>query len=295
MVESRVTILTATFNREQLLERLYKSIINQTFKNVEWLIIDDGSTDATEKLILQFIQEGLIEIRYFKQTNQGKHVALNYGFDQNRNSLLIIIDSDDEFTPFGLEALVNCWEEQDEKSTIVAIIGNDVDRDGKIIGKKVHKKSLKCTYKDFVQKYRISGDKAFLWNFEVLNKYRFPVFHEEKFISEISLWEKFSSYLIVYVSINVFIVEYLSTGLSTNSLKLRVNNIKGTLYCYSNSLRSSDTFFFRNRNLINLIRFSIHNNESFTDIIKKNSFKFSSVILYGLSYFLYLMDKKHLK
>lgn len=295
MVESRVTILTATFNREQLLKRLYKSIINQTYKNVEWLIIDDGSTDATENLILKFIQEGFLEIKYYKQKNQGKHVALNYGFDQNKNKLLIIIDSDDEFTHNGLEALVNCWQEQVDKAKIAAIIGNDVDRDGKIIGKKVHYKNLKCTYKDFAQKYRISGDKAILWNFEILNKHRFQVFHDEKFISEISLWEKFSSYLIVYVSINVFIVEYLSNGLSTNSLRLRVNNIKGTLYCYTNSLRNSDTLFFRNKNLINLIRFSIHNKESFIDIIKKSPLKFSSVILYGFSYFLYLKDKKHLK
>ncbi len=295
MVESRVTILTATFNREQLLKRLYKSILNQSFKNIEWLIIDDGSTDETEKLILEFIQEELLEIRYFKQTNQGKHVALNYGFDQNKNRLLIIIDSDDEFTPNGLETLVNCWQEQVDKQKIAAIIGNDIDRDGKIIGKSANNKILKCTYKEFVQKYRINGDKAFLWNFEILKRYRFPVFYEEKFISEISLWEKFSSYLIVYVNFNVFKVEYLPTGLSTNSLRLRVNNIKGTLYCYSNSLRNSDTFFFRNKNLINLIRFSIHNNESFTDIVKNNPFKLSSVILYGLSYFLYLMDKRQLR
>ncbi len=294
-MEYRVTILTATYNRSHLLKRLYLSIISQSYKDIEWLVIDDGSTDDTEDLIQQLILEKAIEIKYYKQSNKGKHIALNYGFNLNNNSLLIIIDSDDEFTPYGLGALIACWKCQKEKSSVAAIVGNDINRDGKIIGKRLRKESLKCTYRDFVQKYRISGDKAFLWNFEILNQFRFPEFSGEKFISEIALWEKLNSYFLVYLNTDVFKVEYLTTGLSSNSLKLRVSNIQGTLYCYSNSLVNSSTFYFRYKNLINLMRFSIHNNESLRDIIKKTPNKFDGILLYSISYILYFLDKNHLK
>lgn len=68
-----VTIFTPTYNRAYIIGKLYGSLLEQTDRNFEWLIVDDGSTDNTRELIGSFIREDRISIRYFRQENGGKH------------------------------------------------------------------------------------------------------------------------------------------------------------------------------------------------------------------------------
>lgn len=53
----KFTVFTPTFNRKELLEKLYKSLQKQTFKDFEWLIVDDGSTDGTKEKVEEFLSE----------------------------------------------------------------------------------------------------------------------------------------------------------------------------------------------------------------------------------------------
>ena len=68
-----LSIFTPTYNRRNKLEQLYRSLKNQIDDECEWIIVDDGSTDATEKVILQFCNESVCNIRYIKKENGGKH------------------------------------------------------------------------------------------------------------------------------------------------------------------------------------------------------------------------------
>ena len=93
--EKIVTILTPTYNRGELLPRLYGSLLQQTQKNFEWLIVDDGSTDGTEKAISSWMMERSLSIRYIRKENGGKHTALNRGIREIETPLTFIVDSDD--------------------------------------------------------------------------------------------------------------------------------------------------------------------------------------------------------
>ena len=62
-----LSIITPTYNRAYIIGECYKSLVKQTLKDFEWIVIDDGSTDDTEQLISSFIKEGLIDIKYFKK------------------------------------------------------------------------------------------------------------------------------------------------------------------------------------------------------------------------------------
>ena len=72
-----ITIFTPTYNREEVLQRLYTSLKKQTNKQFIWLVIDDGSTDNTETVVRQWMAEKKIEIKYVKQKNVGKSLAHN--------------------------------------------------------------------------------------------------------------------------------------------------------------------------------------------------------------------------
>ncbi|MBQ7385547.1 MAG: glycosyltransferase family 2 protein [Ruminococcus sp.] len=78
MYKRRITVFTPTYNRAYIISNLYNSIKKQTFKNFEWLVVDDGSTDNTEDLFKKWQHEDNdFVIRYYKTVNGGKHRAIN--------------------------------------------------------------------------------------------------------------------------------------------------------------------------------------------------------------------------
>lgn len=74
------TVFTPTYNRAYILPKLYQSLREQTCKDFEWMIVDDGSTDDTGKLVAQWEdQNNGFDIHYYKIQNGGKPRAINFG------------------------------------------------------------------------------------------------------------------------------------------------------------------------------------------------------------------------
>jgi len=87
----KITLFTPTYNRAYILETLYRSIQRQTFRDFEWLVIDDGSSDNTEELVRSWMNDGNdFPIRYYKQPNGGKCRAINRGLDLAEGELFFI-------------------------------------------------------------------------------------------------------------------------------------------------------------------------------------------------------------
>ena len=74
--DSKITVITPTYNRAHTLNRVYESLKKQVFKNFVWIIMDDGSTDNTQELVNKFSNENLIEIRYFQDKNRHKFITI---------------------------------------------------------------------------------------------------------------------------------------------------------------------------------------------------------------------------
>lgn len=103
----RFTVLTPTYNRSHLLSRAFNSLCAQTFRDFEWLIVDDGSTDDTEKLVR--LWKAFFPIRYFWKPNGGLHTALNFGVACAQGEFITELDSDDECIPTALERFDHHW------------------------------------------------------------------------------------------------------------------------------------------------------------------------------------------
>ena len=92
------TVFTPTYNRAHTLRVVFESLLNQTFKAIngnpvfEWLVIDDGSTDETDRLVSRFQKEADFPIRYYYQDNSGKHVAMNKGVQLAQGALFLPAD-----------------------------------------------------------------------------------------------------------------------------------------------------------------------------------------------------------
>ena len=98
------TIFTPTYNRRQLIDNLYQSLLAQSNKSFEWLVVDDGSTDDSEEYFSKLLSKPQpFTIRYIKQENGGKHRAINRGVQNANGELFFIVDSDDTLLPNTIE------------------------------------------------------------------------------------------------------------------------------------------------------------------------------------------------
>ena len=144
----KISILTPTYNRANIIGNLYKSILKNIEKNkevqsniqVQWLIMDDGSTDNTKDVIDSYIKENRFEIQYHKQENQGKMSAINNVINYSDGNLIIECDSDDTFSDKAFYDILQVYNETKEKKDLYGLCFLKYDSNGNNIGKLFQKK-----------------------------------------------------------------------------------------------------------------------------------------------------------
>ena len=110
MEQPYFTIFTAVYNKANHINKVFKGVRDQIFKDFEWIIVNDGSTDNSAALIKLFINENPeIRIKYFEQVNSGKHIAWNNAMKMAEGKLIIPVDADDYFLPESLEFFYEKW------------------------------------------------------------------------------------------------------------------------------------------------------------------------------------------
>lgn len=100
-----VTVIVTAFNRAGLLGRALDSIVAQTHKNTQIVVVDDGSTDHFEQVIRHYVDIGIEVIRH--PVNRGVLAAKNTGLDHIKGDWFTFLDSDDEMTPDALTEMLN--------------------------------------------------------------------------------------------------------------------------------------------------------------------------------------------
>ena len=91
----KISVIIPVWNREDKIINCLKSIEKQTFKDIEVIIIDDGSTDNTVSIIKDYINGSLLDIRLFQIDHSGVSIARNYGIDKCSGEYIFFLDSDD--------------------------------------------------------------------------------------------------------------------------------------------------------------------------------------------------------
>jgi glycosyltransferase involved in cell wall biosynthesis len=101
-----VSVIIPSYNVEKFISRTLKSVINQTYNNLEIIVVDDGSKDNTVAVI-KYYKNIDSRIRLFTQSNQGVSVARNIGLDNARGEFIAFLDSDDFWDPQFIEVMVS--------------------------------------------------------------------------------------------------------------------------------------------------------------------------------------------
>lgn len=104
-----VSVIVPTYNRAHVLPRTLQSVLAQTYPYFELLVIDDGSTDDTPRVMQPFLARDP-RVRYRMQPNGGVSAARNHGLREARGAYIAFLDSDDEWLPRKLEKQIGLFE-----------------------------------------------------------------------------------------------------------------------------------------------------------------------------------------
>lgn len=105
-MKSKISIVVPIYNTEKYLSNCIDSIINQTYQNLEIILIDDGSTDNSGKIADNYAKKDK-RVKVFHQKNQGQSAARNLGIKKATGDFISFIDSDDEIMPTFIENLAS--------------------------------------------------------------------------------------------------------------------------------------------------------------------------------------------
>ena len=223
-----LTIFTPTYNRKDLLKRVYDSLLVQTVKDFEWLIVDDGSTDDTDSVVREWIMENRITIRYFYRENGGKMRAHNVGVRLAKGEIFTCLDSDDYLVETAVEELVHCYnvnkDRQYEEKRVAGVVAHKGETADKLLGDcEFPDCELSTLYGLYLKGFK--GETTLLYETRVLRQYPFPEIDGEKYVPEDYVYDKIDvEYALAVLPKIITVCEIVSEGYTDSVKKLKKNN-----------------------------------------------------------------------
>lgn len=258
MDNTLISVFTPTYNRASLLSRLYDTLILQTYKNFEWIIVDDGSKDNTKEVVNSFVAERKIDIHFVQQENGGKHRAINTGVSLAKGELFFILDSDDVLPENALELVTETFQPIKHDISFAGVSGIDGTFDGCIIGSGLLDDSIDCNSVDIRYKYHVTGDMKEVFRTSVMKEFPFPNIEGEKFCPEALVWNRIAQkYKLRYFNKIIYKVEYQLEGLTSNIIKVRMKSPITSMMCYAEMLELNIPFKDKLKAAINYWRFRL--------------------------------------
>ena len=229
-----IIVFTPTYNRAELLPRLFDSLCAQTRKGFEWLIVDDGSTDDTQEVVETFKNCDFagFPIRYIKKENGGKHTAINLGVQEAQGELFFIADSDDTLPPDSIATVVKHYIPIQNNNCFAGICGYMKHSNGNFIGHPLL--DIDATSIEMRGKYNIKGDMMEVFKTTVLKEFPFPEISNERFCPEALVWNRIAQkYKLRIFAKAIYCRDYLEGGLTDNIVRIRMISPIATMMTYA--------------------------------------------------------------
>lgn len=230
----KITVFTPTYNRAGTIERLYRSLQKQSFKDFEWLVIDDGSTDNTRELFERnwLIEKNDFPIKYFYANNKGKMKEMNAAMDMAQGELFFTVDSDDWLVENALE-LISEWDKEiPHNGNFCGFAGRSgpsiTESPAGLLPEPYYDTTLFARYRG-QDEYHIYADRAWVFYTEIYKKYKFPEYDNETFIAEAVSWNRMAKDGLKIRCFNeiVYQYEFQEDGLTNNMSKTLIKNPRG--------------------------------------------------------------------
>ncbi len=262
------SVLTPCYNSSALIHRVFTSLKKQTYRDFEWIIIDDGSTDQLEEIIETFRKEADFPIEYYRfNENRGKTSAFNQGVIMAHGYFLLSADADDEFLPETMEVFLKHWEgiPEERREQFSGIDCNCIDQDGNFVGTPFPESPWEADM--FIMRYkaRVHGEKWGIIRTDILRKFPFDTTIDKHQLLT-TVWSKIAAeYKTLYINdtLRIYYRNQNNHESITSSLKKKISYPEG--YRYSHLLNINNYFQYIKYypkelflDFVHYIRMSVH-------------------------------------
>lgn len=263
-MDKLITVLTATYNRANLLPDLYASLCRQSNQNFDWIIIDDGSSDGTQSIVKKWMtEEHTFTISYHHIPNGGKNRAINYGAKLVQTPFTMIVDSDDFLTDDAIEFLSEKAKEIITHKNLAGISGLKGHDENTPL------KSIKTNNTPYIiannlerKQYGLERDACEVYKTSILLQHPFKVWKNEKFVPEEIVWNQIAlkGYKLRWYNKVTYIARYQENGLTKDSFNLIKRNPMGYAMMYKQRILLSPNIKDKFYNTCHMIAYSILGN-----------------------------------
>jgi glycosyltransferase involved in cell wall biosynthesis len=188
-----VSILTPTWNRAAYLGRVHDSLRAQTSSNLEWVVVDDGSSDGTRKLMKDLMASSPLPVTYARFAERvGKCRADNLLLDLASGDFVVWCDSDDALTPNAVETFLAAWDtiNAEESEQFLGVVALCADSRGKIQSTGAGRSEpFVCQWGELATKYGMTGDMCIMQRRRAIGEKRFP--EHDLVMNESGFWHQF--------------------------------------------------------------------------------------------------------
>jgi len=198
----KYSICTPCFNSSNTIKVLYESLERLSFKDFEWIVVNDGSDDDTSLIIKKFIEKASFDIDFY-DLNENKMVTYCYNFlvKKSKGEFLILLDHDDMIKQNALDRFNFYLDSfnipQDKK--IAGIISNCDDENGNLVGTPFPNSPFVDGFFEIMFDHGVRGEKFFCYKTEIMKEFNFPL--EDKYVPESTvMWNISSKYKTIFIN-----------------------------------------------------------------------------------------------
>lgn len=260
----RISVVTPTFNRADLLERLARSISAQREHIREWVVVDDGSTDDTAQRVREMRPWLGVGLTYHYQLNAGRMAAVNRGIQLATGELVASMDSDDWFADRSLGEVVDAWLgiPAGQRRRYAGVVALCMDELGRPLGHGSPPTSaVETDLVTLAERHSSLGDRKEFLRRDVLLEHPYPIVPGERRVATSTIWPAISErYTVRLVPVAVVHKTYLPDGLTRNIDRMRAMSPVSSAQRYRNYLayRGELSRAAAARNAVNYVRYCLH-------------------------------------
>lgn len=224
-----LTIFTPTYNRKKQLKKCYSSLLKQSNRDFEWLIIDDGSSDDTEEIVESWKEEQKLNIKYYKKSNGGKASCINKSLELVNTPLWLCLDSDDYLTTNAVEIILYNYKKIIDMDNVCGLFALRSKPDGTPMQNKSIPQEIEYTTQSYVRYIlNIPPEYLHVYKTDIIKKYKYPIIKNERFMPLSFVFDQIDQIYKYKVLFDpIMICEYQSDGMTNNKRALIKKNPEG--------------------------------------------------------------------
>jgi glycosyltransferase involved in cell wall biosynthesis len=291
-----ITVITPSWNRSHLLDRLFEGLKEQTYTNFEWIVCDDGSTDDTAQKIQLFIETASFSMTsIIASEHVGKVRMDNEAVARAKGDYVIWCDSDDYLLPNAITDMVNILRSIPacDRDNYVGVTALCADENGEVVSSDLpFDHEFDTTWNELVTTYGVKGDMIYMTRLDALKKNPFP--EVDLVVPESVVWnvigEEKARVRPVLVQIKIY------NASNAISFIKEMAYSRGRAYSLATTFRClkpyQSSILHKYWMVITFIRYSIHGEITFGDARSLWGANSSKLSFYFLSFFAYCLSVK---